>query len=100
MDDVVKSCWSRSRQLASESENQARRGEVDIILITQLKPGQRAMVDVGGVKRVLMNLIGNSLKFCEQGSVTITLSEVKDSQMVSIEVADTGRGKSRLLTLG
>lgn len=60
VEEVVKSCWSRGRQRASATGDDAR-GEVDILLDVRMRHS-RALVDVGGLKRVLFNVIGNSLK--------------------------------------
>lgn len=58
--EVIQGCWSRGRQRADSGDEE--RGEVEIILDVRLDNGARALVDVGGLKRVLFNLIGNSLK--------------------------------------
>lgn len=44
------------------------------------------------VKQVIYNLIGNAVKFTEQGSITV--SGRRDDQFVYISVADTGNGMS------
>lgn len=49
--------------------------------------------DADKVKQVLINLIGNALKFTEQGSITVTAHTKKD--MVEITVADTGIGLTK-----
>lgn len=60
VEEVVKSCWSRGRQRASALGEDSR-GDVEIALDVRLRYS-RAVVDVGGLKRVLFNVIGNSLK--------------------------------------
>ncbi|ORY90859.1 hypothetical protein BCR35DRAFT_299466 [Leucosporidium creatinivorum] len=92
VEEVVKSCWSRGRQRASATGDVSR-GEVSILLDVRLRHTQ-ALVDVGGLKRVLFNVIGNSLKFTDHGSITITLYELNPLPGVGITVADTGRGMS------
>lgn len=48
--------------------------------------------DAGFLERILLNLVDNAIKFTEQGSVTVVLSEEKDQLL--IEVIDTGVGIS------
>lgn len=57
-----------------------------------LKPGKSVIVqaDLDKVKQVLNNLIGNSLKFTDQGSITVEVVAQQDK--VEITVVDTGVG--------
>jgi PAS domain S-box-containing protein len=51
--------------------------------------------DAGRLRQILFNLIGNSIKFTEQGHVAVTLSTMqRDDQSfwLSMEIADTGIG--------
>ena len=108
-EEVIQGCWSRGRQRADSGEE--ARGEVEIILNVKLDHGARAMVDVGGLKRVLFNLIGNSLKvsfsscprlqtsltrpsfqFTNEGIIEVSLRDIDGG--ISLNVADTGRGMS------
>ncbi|KAI6133531.1 Fph type histidine kinase [Pisolithus croceorrhizus] len=65
-------------------------------------PGWTLKCDKGGIRRVLMNLFGNSLKFTSRGYVHVTLrqaSPLEDANngTVKIElcVSDTGKGISQ-----
>ena len=65
--------------------------------ITYQPPENRAVLpqiyaDVNKTKQIIINLIGNALKFTDQGGVTIT-TEVTD-ESVKILITDTGRGIS------
>ena len=56
----------------------------------------QALVDDGRLHQVLLNLVGNAVKFTEIGGVTITLSQfsMRDAQRLRISVRDTGPGIS------
>lgn len=49
--------------------------------------------DIDKIKQVLINLIGNSLKFTEKGSITVSTITNKDT--VEVAVTDTGRGMTK-----
>jgi signal transduction histidine kinase len=49
-------------------------------------------VDAENLKRVLINLAGNALKFTDTGSVTLRLTEAAHERRARIEVVDTGMG--------
>jgi signal transduction histidine kinase len=50
----------------------------------------KVLADRNRTKQVLINLVGNALKFTEQGGVTITFKV--DQNSVKTLVADTGKG--------
>ena len=63
-------------------------------LIFEPQPGGGAMVrgDFGKIKQVLINLVGNSLKFTPAGSITVRAVPQEDAGHMLIEVIDTGIG--------
>ncbi|TNC81715.1 MAG: hypothetical protein C9356_07610 [Oleiphilus sp.] len=87
MEDLAVECL-KSMQLAAEEKG------LDLILDCSALRYTHALVDVGRVNQILINLIGNALKFTSQGTVTLKLGSVKTRQGVQInmEVHDTGIG--------
>ncbi|GAA5991943.1 hypothetical protein JCM10908_002281 [Rhodotorula pacifica] len=83
VEGVTKSVWVRKRRVDVVSVDVEHRDEppveqdkVDLILeVEERESGWRAMADVGGLKRCLLNVVGNSLKFTHAGSVKITLRD-------------------------
>ncbi|WP_300158442.1 PAS domain S-box protein [Solidesulfovibrio sp.] len=67
-------------------------------LTLELAPGlpERVRGDDGRVRQILVNLLGNALKFTEEGSVTLRLAPVRTesghADRLSFAVADTGIG--------
>ena len=57
----------------------------------------RILTDGAKLKRILQNLINNSLKFTEQGRVTVSARPLPERQSVEFRVADTGIGISEAL---
>ena len=52
----------------------------------------RILVDADRFRQVLINLIGNAIKYTPSGSVTV--SAISDGKQVTIRVSDTGMGIS------
>lgn len=51
-------------------------------------------IDEGRFKQVLINLIGNAIKYTEKGSVEILTEEKEDGKILEIKIKDTGIGMS------
>jgi len=71
--------------------------EKGLTLTTSLDPAirQRFNADAMRLRQVLLNLLGNAIKFTEQGGVTVTARLLTDGcEQAEIEVADTGIGMS------
>jgi PAS domain S-box-containing protein len=88
--DLAKLCVETVQQL----EGQAKTKEGAIVLKFDV-PDVVSMVktDSAKLKQVIINLVGNALKFTEQGSVTVRLDLAADKTTpVGISVVDTGIG--------
>ncbi len=74
----------------------AARGK-GLVLGAEIDPGLAPFLwgDDGRIRQVLLNLIGNAIKFTVQGSVTVTVRQLErtdSSATVRIAVRDTGTG--------
>jgi PAS domain S-box-containing protein len=63
------------------------------IIVDLPKTGLPVSADELKMKQAFLNIIGNAVKFTEQGSITVR-ARMKDSNHVRISVTDTGRGMS------
>lgn len=63
-----------------------------------IPPGTRLLGDAGRIRQIVTNLIGNAIKFTDEGLVTVAIGLVEDadedSPDLTIEVCDTGIGIS------
>jgi signal transduction histidine kinase len=63
-----------------------------ISLVTDIQLKNRFLVqDSNSIKRILVNLISNAIKFTESGTVTVKAWEIESTQ-IAIAVSDTGIG--------
>ncbi len=124
IEETVEGCWigQRARTFQGQSEigsfyspptplhivDPSKRAGVNadlahvetVVDIGMREAGWQVRCEKGGVRRVLMNLIGNSLKFTKDGYIQVTLRELPHepgSKSIPIEMAviDTGKGISR-----
>lgn len=77
----------------------AKNKNVAVFLYMESSAAWFSMVSAGAWKRIVMNLFGNSLKFCPYGHIEVTLKMVQDpkdagKRMAHLMVSDTGIGMS------
>lgn len=63
-------------------------------LVARIHPEMPATIvsDSLRIRQILINLVGNAIKFTEQGSVQIVASFQAENDLLSVEVIDTGIG--------
>ncbi|KAG8906833.1 His Kinase A domain containing protein [Tulasnella sp. 403] len=81
------------------SERQAPSVET-VIDIALREEGWWVVSDRGGIRRILMNLVGNSIKFTKDGFIQVRLRELPQDvgtgkAMIEIAVFDSGKGISK-----
>lgn len=76
----------------SQMEGQVK--DKKLVLRAEIPDGlPEVQIDAGKLKQVIINLVGNSLKFTEEGEVVVEISKVPEGEGVAgIRVMDTGIG--------
>jgi PAS domain S-box-containing protein len=69
---------------------QAAAKDLELLLDSDLDEGQHLDLDPDRVRQVLLNLIGNAVKFTDKGSVTLKIAFAKGR--LTATVSDTGAG--------
>ncbi|KAG8733967.1 His Kinase A domain containing protein [Ceratobasidium sp. 423] len=118
VEDTVEGCWIGARARAvseigsvysppralsgTNTASQAPGGRhvETIVDIAYRERGWSCVCEKAGIRRILMNLIGNSLKFTSDGYVYIGLREVAyndEDRIITVELSvnDTGKGISK-----
>ncbi|KAI4846273.1 hypothetical protein E4T44_05156 [Aureobasidium sp. EXF-8845] len=77
----------------------AKYKDVAVFLYMESHAAWFSMVSAGAWKRLVMNLFGNSLKFCQRGQIEVTLKMMTDpkdpeKKLAHLAVSDTGIGMS------
>lgn len=67
---------------------------VSFHLECDLPEGLLVVSDENRIRQVLVNLLGNAMKFTDQGSITLRMRSKPHSPQIEIEVSDTGIGMS------
>jgi len=89
------------RNIFTDMENifhsKIKQKNLDFILDIDDKLPQNIIIDSARVRQVLINLIGNAIKFTESGSITVKvemifIDKIQNKIDLKITVTDTGRG--------
>lgn len=78
-------------EVISEMQPKAQEQGLQLLFATPQAPFPQVMADQDRIKQVLINLVGNSLKFTPQGGSISLIIEQKDGYVIT-HVKDTGRG--------
>ncbi len=82
--DLLKSCLDTFAPKSKESG-------VELLLETDENVPEIVYCDLHRAKQIILNLVGNAMKFTHEGSVTLKCS-AQDEKTLLIQVADTGIG--------
>ncbi|GAA5977969.1 hypothetical protein JCM5350_006284 [Sporobolomyces pararoseus] len=85
IEGVLKSSWIKKKRadlasvdlggvLETKRSEEEQEGKIDLILeVEDKEDGWEVLTDGGGLRRVLLNIVGNALKFTRSGHVKVTL---------------------------
>jgi len=83
---------SETRRAVRSLEQQALEKGLDMVVES---PGpMNALIDPHYLGRILLNILGNAIKFTYTGTVRVILAESNSGEMIEIKVIDTGIGIS------
>jgi len=73
-------------------EPQAQAKDLELLLIDRTPAGLVVSLDQGRVRQVVVNLLGNAIKFTHSGCVTLAVRHDSEKQRLAVSVRDTGPG--------
>ena len=81
-----------AREIMSLFQTQAAARQVVLTVDYEAALEQALMLDADRLRQVLLNLVGNAVKFTAKGSVTVSAVLTADGERLRVSVIDTGRG--------
>jgi two-component system sensor histidine kinase/response regulator len=82
-------------ELASSLAFQAHDKGLELVFPANILPTQSFIADPGRIRQILNNLVGNAIKFTEQGEVSVycrVQKQTEQSTTLLFEISDTGIG--------
>jgi len=94
---LVEEPYSPKELLASVDtffSEMAKEKAIDLSISMQMNVPEKVLGDARRVRQVLLNLVGNALKFTEKGSVAVTVTQRSEgpANLLRVSVTDTGIG--------
>ncbi len=83
--------------IASFEPDATRKGLALVLDCGTAEPA-RVLADERRVRQILMNIIGNAIKFTERGQVAVRIARSGDTRQVLVDIADTGIGMTAAQT--
>jgi two-component system sensor histidine kinase/response regulator len=74
---------------------QAQNKDLELICPAHIIPNQSFIADSGRIRKILNNLVGNAIKFTEEGEVSVSCKVQKQTEQCTkflFEITDTGIG--------
>jgi len=82
-------------QVMAELKVQADQKNLKFVYEKPREPLPKLLLDAGRLKQILVNIVGNSIKYTPKGSVIITTIYKPEENIVEIKCADTGLGMTQ-----
>jgi len=70
----------------------ARQADLNLELVLKGEVPESIVTDETRLRQILMNMVGNAIKFTKQGGVTLGVRYCPDSGLLAFDIADTGVG--------
>jgi len=85
----LKPLFEETRSL---TQVQAQQKRITLSFVHENHPSPRAYADCGKLRQVMVNLIGNAIKFTDKGKIVVKSRVLEEKGNVLIQVEDTGVG--------
>jgi len=79
-------------EVHSLAQVQAQKKKLKLSFVYENHPSPRAYADSGKLRQVMVNLVGNAIKFTEKGEIVVRARVQEEKGNILIQVEDTGVG--------